>query len=57
MEQEGFGLLEGGAVAAGVGDLFEKSGAETLKVNAQALALREKKPCDKFGKWKRVRTR
>jgi hypothetical protein len=57
VEQEVLGLFEGGAVAAGVDDLFEQPRAEALQVNAQALALREKKTCDSVGKFGRVRTR
>jgi hypothetical protein len=55
--QEVFGLLEGGAVAAGGDDLLEKAGAEAVQINAQAFALREKTPCGKSGKWRRVATR
>src|SRR5262249_15178989 len=51
------GSLEGGAVGAGVDDLVEQARAEALQVNAQALALRGKKPCGKSGKWRRARTR
>jgi hypothetical protein len=56
MEQEVFGLLEGGAVGAGVDGLPEQARAEAGQINAQALALRGKKPCGKSGKWRRART-
>ena len=39
--------LEGRVVAAGVDDLLEQTRTETAPVNAQALRLREKKPCDR----------
>ena len=47
--QVGVGLLVGGVVAAGVGDLAEHGAAIVRAIQAQALGLREKKPADRGG--------
>ncbi len=57
VQEESAALLEGDRVSASVDDLLEQTGAEDLQVNAQALGLREKKPCGRGGKWRRARTR
>ena len=50
-------LREGDGIAAGIDDLAKQAGAVAAQVNPQTLGLREKKPCGKSCKWRRVRSR
>ncbi len=50
-------LLIGRTVDAGMKNFLLHSRAEAGPVNAQRLALREKKPADSGGNWRRVLSR
>lgn len=57
VKEEIAALREGDGIAARIDDLAKQAGAVAAQVNPQTPGLREKKPCGKSSKWRRVRSR